>query len=676
MEPALLRRLISTLFVVQFLFLASCSGISFLQGADKSNLYTPEFLEIIEGIKFKYNRGDSDEALRDLQTISEQELLPSERALRRNLIGVIYFSQEKFEQAIYNFDLALSTSRLDRPLTAQIYLNLASSYFRLDMVDRSFSALGQADFRSLQPEEAKKYHRLNFQLASELNRIPTQISSLIWYLSDKQNVSTLRDEPYFQELLDRFFRLEQREMLRSLNEFDRDPFFIVGYLAYLTVERLTYQGQKGDADNLIRWIQRRFSEDSDVSQLLTQFLFRAEKFGQINQFQIGIVLPLSGEKQGFGERVLKGIDSSLQKHRGVRDPETGQSKFPYELLIRDSQGNPPVAAHRVRELVEQNNVSIIIGGLFSDEAKLEYLEARRYGVFYISLSEIYLPKDQKDHLLLEIPGSVESQMAHLFSPSMLENFGKRAAVVYPETERGESFVNEFWRRANQSNVQITALTTYQPTQSDFRAQVEGLLGLKYKRERQEELELLGEVYSLEGARSARRVQVLGPQIDFDWIFLAAFPREAIQFVPYFSYYDARDLNIIGGPSWRSQALAQESNRLGILHFVGDNLRQASQEFTQSFTETYEQSPMLIELRAHDAFDITHSILSEKAFLSRDELSFRLRELQKLSGLTGEWVFEDDVWLKQMGTYRLRRGQIQNLERSVPEGSTPATEIEL
>jgi outer membrane PBP1 activator LpoA protein len=670
METALTRNLISLLIVLQCLI--GCSGVSFLQGADRTNLYSEEFLVIIEEIKSKYNRGESDEALRELQEISEQELLPSERALRRNLIGVILFSQEKLEQAIYNFDLALSTSRLDRPLTAQIYLNLASSYYKLNMVERSFSSLGQADFRSLAPEEAKKYHRLNFQLANELNRIPTQISSLIWYLSDKQNVSMLRDEAYFQELLDRFFLLEQREMLRILNEFDNDPFFIVGYLAYLTVERLNYQGQKGDAENLVKWIQRRFAEDSEVNQLLTQFLFRSEKFGQINQFQIGVVLPLSGEKQGFGERVLKGIDSSLQKYRGEQDPETGRPKHPYELLIKDSQGIPPVAAHRVKELVEQNNVSIIIGGLFSDEAKLEYLEAKRYGVFYISLSEVYLPKDQKDHLLLEIPGSVESQMAHLFAPEMLEMFGKRAAVVYPETERGESFVNEFWRRANQSNVQITGLTTYQPNQTDFRAQVEGLLGLKYKRERKEELELLGEVYSLEGARSARRVQVLAPQIDFDWIFLAAFPREAIQLVPYFSYYDAKDLNIFGGPSWRSQALAQESNRLGVLNFVGDNLRKASSDFTQKFTQTYEQSPMLIELRAHDAFDITHSILSDRSFVSRDELSFHIREIQNLSGLTGEWLFQDEVWIKQMGTYRLRRGKIQNLE--APASEEPETEI--
>lgn len=672
----MIKKLILITLLLQALLIGGCSGVSFLQGEDRSSLYSEKFLVIIEGIKSKYNRGEANEALKELQAISEQELLPSERALRRNLIGVILFSQEKFEQAIYNFDLALSTSRLDRPLTAQVYLNIASSYFRLNMIERSFSALGQADFRSLQPEEAKKYHRLNFQLANELQRVPTQINSLIWYLSDRQNVSVLRDEPYFQELLDRFFRLEQREMLRTLNEFDKEPFFIVGYLAYLTIEKLTYQGQKNEAENLITWIQRRFEEDSDINQLVSQFLFRAEKFGQINQFNIGIVLPLTGEKKGFGERVLKGIDSSLQKYRGILDPETGKPKYPYELLIRDSQGNPPVAAHRVKELVEQNNVSIIIGGLFSDEAKLEYLEARRYGVFYISLSEIYLPKDQKDHLLLEIPGSVESQMAHLFSPSMLETFGKRAGVIYPETERGESFVNEFWRRANQSNVKITALTTFKPNQTDFRSQVEGLLGLKYKRERHEEFELLSEVYALEGARSARRVQVLGPQIDFDWIFIAAFPREAIQLVPYFSYYDARDLNILGGPSWRSQSLAQESNRLGTLHFVGDNLRVANAEFTQNFTQTYEQSPMLIELRAHDAFDITHTILSDRGFTSRDELSFKLREIKNLSGLTGNWVFEDEVWLKQMGTYRMRRGQIQSLDQSGPETSAPAVESEI
>lgn len=676
----MLRHSVSLILILQFL-LVSCGGISLLQRGSPSDLYTDDFMEKVENIKSMYARGESEEALSLLQKMGEEDLLPSERAMRRNLIGVILFSQERFEQAIYNFDLALTTSRLDRPLTAQIYLNLGSSYFRLDMNERAFSALGQADFRTLHPSEARKYHRLNFQLANELNRTRTQISSLIWYLSDKETVNGLRDEPFYQELLDRFFVLERREQLQLINEFDRDTFFVVGHLAYLTVERLYYQGHQQDADGLVRWIQRRYSEESEVRQLLSQFLFRAESFSQMNQFNIGLVLPLSGERQGFGQRVLRGVDASLREKIGTIDPETGEPHYSYNLLIRDSEGSPPVGAHRVRELVEQHNVSMVIGGLFSDEAHREYLEARKYGVLFISLSELYLSQDQKDHLLIEIPGSVESQLAHLFSPEMLERYGNRAAVVYPNTDRGETYVNEFWRRAHQNNVKITGIASYDQGQTDFRAPIEGLLGLRYKRQRQEEFELLSEVYALEGRRSARRVQVLKPQVDFDWVFLAAFPREGVQLIPYFTYYDAVGLNLIGGPSWRSESLAREGQRLGTLTFVGDNLKQAGPDFTENFSKTYGAPPQLIELRGYDAFGIAHALLSKRDFATRDELTFSLREKGRLEGLTGSWRLEDNIWLKEMGTYQIRRGRIEGIlgaraeQQLAPEATEDSLEIE-
>lgn len=662
-------------FMGLWLLLSGCSGISLLSGSSLSDLYTEDFLVEIEAIKLKYRQGQSSEALGDLQKMGEETLLPSERALRRNLIGVILFSEERFEQAIYNFDLALTTSRLDRPLTAQIYLNLASSYYKMGLSQKAYSALGQAEFRLLQGEESRKFHRLNFQLANELDRPKTQITSLIWYLADKENVTELRDEPYYQELLDRYFKLERSEQLRTLNEFDRDPFFIVGYLAYLTIERFYYQGAKNEAEGLMTWIERRFDDGSDIRKLLSQFMFRAESFSQMNQYSIGVVLPLSGEKKAFGERALKGIDSSLQKILGARDPETGASTINYELHVRDSQGLAPVGAFQVKELIEKKNVSVIIGGLFSEEAHDEYLEAKKYGVFYISLAEVYLPKDLKDPLLLEIPGSVESQMAHLFSDESLRLFGKRGAIVYPATDRGESYVSEFWRKAPIHGVSIGGLASYQPGQADFRLPIEGLLGLKYKRERQEEFDFMSEVYALEGRRSARRVQVLRPQIDFDWVFLAAFPTEALQLVPYFSYYDASRLRLIGGPSWRSQALAREGQRHGKLIFIGDDLSSADGEFTQRFTQTYGKPPMLIELRANDALAIAHQVLGERTFASRDEFTFALRDRDGINGMTGRWALEDNIWIKRMKAFQIRRGKIEGIENT-PEEPEETTEEQL
>lgn len=668
------------LILILSILSCSCSGISMLGSGDISNLYGEEFMTEIEAVKAKYSQGRATEALEELQRMDEEKLLPSEKALRRNLIGVILFSQGKTEQAILNFDIALTNSRLDRPLTAQVYLNLASSYFRLEMNERASSSLSQADFRLLQPDEAKKFHRLNYQLATILNQPNTQMTSLIWYMFDKNSVNELRDEPLFQELTDRFFALEQRDQLRVINEFDRDELFVVGYLAYLTVERLYFKGEKGEAEGLVRWIERRYEEQSEVAVLLKNFLFRTESFAQMDQFTVGVILPLSGEKQSFGDRVMKGVDLSLQNYTGLINPEEGKKLWPYRLIVKDSEGSPAQGAYRVQELIETHKVSVIIGGLFSDEAIRQYQEAKKYGVLFISLSEVFLPKEEKDHLLLEIPGSVESQFAKLFSPELLEEFGKRAAILYPTTPRGESYVNEFWRRANQSGVQVTGLVSYDPNSTDHRGTVENLLGLKYKRQRQEEHEVLSEMYALEGSRSARRVQVLKPQIDFDWVFLASFPRESLQLIPYFSYYDAINLNIWGGPSWRSQSLANEGQRLGVLNFVGDNLSSEGLEFSNRYKRIYGTNPQLIEMRAFDSFEQAHKLLSRRDYGSREEFNMDVRLTESLKGITGKWFLEDGIWIKEMGTYRMRRGKIAGLlgtkELVAPSEDAEETAVDL
>lgn len=639
------------------LIFASCSGIQSL-GVKKSDLYTANFLERIGAIKERYRAGDATNALAQLQSLDETKLLPTEKALKRNLIGVILFSEREYDDAIKSFDLALATSRLDPNLTAQIYLNLASSYYKLSFVDKAYITLEQADFKKLESAEAKKYHRLKYNLARELGKNEAVIPSLIWFLADKKDVSQLKSEPLYEQLASEFFALDPAEQVRTIERFDNEQLFVVGYLAYLSAERRYYRGDKERAKDLLSWLKNRYDDSSEISSLVENFFFRVEKATQLDPSAIGVILPLSGPKKDFGTRAMLGIDSAL------RDGEAGVEgkDSPFILHIGDSEGIGSVGAFRVRELINNKFVSVIIGGLFPGEAMSEYLEAKRNGVFFISLSEIYLPKEQKDHLLLEIPGSVESQIARLFSEDFLSTFGRNAAILYPGTENGEAYVNEFWRKAKDHGVKVTDALSYDKAATDFREPVKNLLGLKFPRERQEEFNLLAEVYALEKNRSIRRIQTLNPQMDFDWIFVPSYPQEALQIIPSFSYLDAFNVKIVGGPSWRTQSLSKESHRIPLM-FVGDEVTQDAKEFGQNFYKRYQSTPKLIEMRAYDSLSITKKILSARKMATRDELEAYTRGISKLTGLTGEWTLNDGIWLKNMGALKLSRGVIKPIFES-------------
>ncbi|WP_417335236.1 ABC transporter substrate-binding protein [Halobacteriovorax marinus] len=641
--------------IVALIVLCSCSGISLLSGSDPSDLYTEKFLTFINAVKEDYKKGQSEIALKKLQGYQTETLLPTEKALRRNLIGVINFGEKNYEQAIYNFGLALSSSRLDKNLTAQIHLNLASSHYKMGYLDRAFSTLSITDFRSLDIQEAKKFHKLNYSIANELEKPSSAMRSLIWFLSSIDSLSALKSEPMYEKLMGSFFQLEENQKRRLLQEFEDEPFLVVGYLGYLEAEKLYYKGKKDEAKDLLEWVDDRYNKFQEISLLVTNFKFRLDNFTKMNPHSIGVILPRSGDKVEFGKRALIGIDN------GIRELNNKfEGKPPFEIFVKDSEGSGVVGAYRVKELVEKNYVSVIIGGLFSSEATKEYLEARKHGVFFISLSQIYLPKEEKNHLLLEIPGSVESLVDNLFSPKMLSHFGKKAAVIYPDSDRGRAYVDEFWRKAKIHDVKVTGVKTYDKSKTDHRETIQKLLGLKYKREREEELAIMEDIHALEKNHSMRRIQNLKPIIDFDWVFVPAFPNEALQLIPSFTYYDAFNLNIIGGPSWRSTSMSKESHKLGSLYFVGDDFSIKDNTFINKFIDRYKVRPRLIEIRAYDAFKVISSVLSETSPGTRDELEMLIRNKENLSGITGKWTLNDGVWIKTMVPLKLRRGKIEDV----------------
>ena len=63
-----------------------CSGISTLADKGiKKSLYSKDFLASIEIAKSNYQNGSFDKALLILKGMKDQDLLPSERSMRRNL---------------------------------------------------------------------------------------------------------------------------------------------------------------------------------------------------------------------------------------------------------------------------------------------------------------------------------------------------------------------------------------------------------------------------------------------------------------------------------------------------------------------------------------------------------------------------------------------------------------
>jgi ABC-type branched-subunit amino acid transport system substrate-binding protein len=592
-------------------------------------------------------------AMAKLAELSDNNLVPVEKAIKYNLKGVTLFNLGEVEKAILNFEVSDKYAPEDTQLYSQVQLNMASGHFKLNQYNELKDRLSKIDRKELSEAELKKYSQLSLAYATKVQNHQMIVSSSLLMLSEAKNFSEIQSSNLYEPMKTSFAALSQGQKIELLEGFNNTKNLAVAQLAQIEADERYLSGDKTGAQDVITWLRSEFGNNEEVAKFVKEFELRLENAGRISIRDIGLVLPLSGDKASFGQKALSGVDTGL-KVLGLEN---------VKIHTKDSVNSPAQASQAVLELIREDKVSIIIGGLFPESAKAEYLEARKYGVLYISLSQINLPKEEKNHHLIEVQGSIESQVETLLSEEMVKKFGSRIGVIFPDNEGGRAYVDEIWRKASQKNLQVTSVASFPKNTHDYRDTAQLFLGLKYARERSEELRILDNVYSLEKT-SIRRVQTLPPVLDFDFVFLATFPHEATQLIPTLGYYDANRIKVVGGPSWVSKSMVKEQKNLGTLYFVGDDPKDINQEMLNKFQEIYGKPASLIEIMSLDAMKIGAEALHASGEVnSRDEFDGKIKAQGRLKGLTTEWEFKDGVWLKRMNAMTITRGEIVKLFES-------------
>ncbi len=654
-------------YILLAVFLIACSGVRMLTPEE---IYSPEFLKRIKGIQTIFRDGDKKTAIEKLNSMNDMEISEAEVAKKYNFLGIIYFSQQDFDTAIEKFEMARSRARLDINLKAQVYLNIASSYYKKGLYEKAYSYLEQVDTEALRNKEPEKYYKLKLVLAQQLEKSKDIVKSIIPLIGKTRIFKEVEDHQYKELLVDHFRKLSTSERVYLLEEFDDKNNLTAAYLAKEEALHRYYMGDRPGAEDVLNWLGDKYGRSEDVATFIKDFQFRIENYSKIDVGAIGVVLPLSGSKKKYGKRALAGIDSALNY---------GNNKvLAAKVYTRDSENNPYVARKVINDLIQKHHVSIIIGGLYPNTAKDEYLEAKKYGVLYISLAPVNLDKEDKNHLLVEIPGSVQSQVDSIINEDFLSRFGKKIAVIYPDSEGGQAYVNEIWRKSKLGLIDISSIYKYDKKNRDFRDPVSKVLGLKFKRERKEEFELWKEIYDAKKKvkrSSIRRIQTLKPVVDFDWVFAPAYPQDAIQIIPVFSYFDAKRLKFVGGPSWMSRSLVREQRNLGQLYFVGDDPKDFSKKFAKSFKERNNKNPRLIETLAFEAMDISLNVIEGTKFEKREELETRLINMKQLKGVTGSWNLKEGIWLKNMDFLKIYGKKINKFDVSKLEVKNTNKDVE-
>ncbi len=639
------------LLIFLLVLLSACGGMKTGQKPiDESEISAPvkakldEARELIRANKPKL-------AIAKLSELPDAKLSAVEKALKYNLKGVTLFNLGEVQKSILNFEVAEKYAPKDTQLYSQVQLNTASGHYMLGQFNELKSRLTLIDTRSLTPAEMKKFAQLELAYGTKFKNDFMIVTSSANLLSEAKTFAEVQGSEFYLPMKEAYDHLTPADRISVMEKFNGTGNLSIAYLGRSEVESRLVSGDKSGAGDIVSWLRNQYGTNEEVGMFLKEYDLRISNSSRISVSDIGLVLPLTGEKATFGQKALAGVDTGL-KVLGIAEN--------VKIHTKDSLDSPARGAEAVLELIREDKVSMIIGGLFPESATAEYLEARKYGVLYVSLSQINLPKEEKNHNLIEVQGSIESQVATLMSDEMIQKFGTRVGVVYPENDAGKAYMDEIWRKSIQKNLSVTSIAGFQKNSHDFRDAAQLFLGLKYPRERSEELKILEDVYEHEKS-SIRRVQTLPPVIDFDWVFIASYPHEATQIIPTLGYYDANRIKVIGGPSWVSKSLVKEQKNLGTLYFVGDDPKDINNEMLTKFQEIYGKPASLIEILSLDAMKIGADALNITGNVgTRDDFDARLKAAGKLKGLTTEWEFKEGVWIKKMNAMTITHGEIVKL----------------
>jgi len=586
-------------------------------------------------------------AILKLAELADNSLSPLEKSLKYNLKGVCHFGSGEVEKSLLNFEIAEKYSPQSTHLFSQIQLNTASAYYKLAQFTELKNRLEKVDKKLLTDSENKKLSHLAHAYGVKFNDHAMIVTSSLELLAESKLQSEVLSSALYEPAKTAFNNLKIDEKNQLLEQFSGTQNIAAATLAQTETERRYSAGDRSGSEDVISWLKKDFSENEEVKKFVSDFEFRLDNSSRIAPDAIGLVLPMTGVKSNFGLKALNGIEAAL-KMLGL------DAKL--KVHTKDSLDSPAQGAEAVLGLIREHKVAFIIGGLFPENAKAEYLEAKKYGVLYISLSQINLPKEEKNQHLIEVQGSIESQIEVLLSDEMIRKFGTRIGVIYPNNEGGRAYMDEIWRLSAQKNLQITSMATFPRNTHDFRDTSQMFLGLKYPRERSEELRILEDVYAFEKT-SIRRVQTLPPVMDFDWVFLASYPQETAQLIPTLGYYDATRIKYIGGPSWGSKSMLKEQKLLGTLYFIGDDPKDINQEILSKFQQNYGKPYGLIEILALDSMKLGAEVLKTTAEVSsRDEFDTKLAEQSEIKGIAASWLYKNGLWLKKMNPMTVSHGE--------------------
>jgi ABC-type branched-subunit amino acid transport system substrate-binding protein len=247
----------------------------------------------------------------------------------------------------------------------------------------------------------------------------------------------------------------------------------------------------------------------------------------------------------------------------------------------------------------------------------------------------------------------------------LNNF----AILTPASKFGEEYSKVFWDELDRAGGVVRGYETYTADETDFRSNIDKLIGLASPDARSIELEELEQLKNSMPVKNRskkwEKMFQLKPIVDFEAVFIPEEPKTLGQILPTFAYRDVEKIVFLGINTWNSPELLTRAGGFAegsvfVDGFFAASTKPSIKKFVQEYQKTFGSEPALVEQVAYDASNILATILSSGAIASREELQDKLTHLHSFPGISGNISFQNGRFIKFIHLLTVKKNKIEEI----------------
>jgi branched-chain amino acid transport system substrate-binding protein len=362
------------------------------------------------------------------------------------------------------------------------------------------------------------------------------------------------------------------------------------------------------------------------------------------RYRVGVILPLSGVHQPFGERVLQGIQFAFRERAAEGKREL------VSLVVRDSQGDPVEAERAVEELVTRDKVIAILGPLLSLTADRAARKAQQRKVPLLTLSQKESLTGKGDFIFQNsLTPSAQIQALAAFAVAQLKQ--RTFAVFYPNSPYGLSFKTLFTQEIARKGGKVLGSVAYLETQTDFSQEIKGFFKIEPV---------------LTEASGKKREDEFRTGLSVDALFIPDTYDRVALILSQMAYYDVKGVAFLGNNGWNHPSFASiaggalEGATFVDAFFSGDFVPPV-QRFVEEFRRAHLRDPETLEALAFEAADLLREVLVSRSPASPLQLKEEIYRVRNFQGIAGMRGFEEDGKMtRTLSILRVNNGRIEKI----------------